>query len=420
MARILFLSHRLPYPPDKGDKIHSYHVLRHLARRHEVFLGTFVDDAADLQYLDTVRLLCPRMHVARLTQWRGAARAAAGMLRGAAVTTSFFNDPGLRTWVDRLRRSGEVDLVFVYSAAMVAYAASFDVPVWIDFTDVDSAKWSRFAQTSNGATAWLYAREARCLQRLERTAAAGAQKVFFVSEREAALFRAFAPESADRVGLLTNGVDHEFFKLDAGRPNPFAAAELPIVFTGKMDYRPNVDAVVWFATDVLPRLRMHRPQVRLHVVGRQPNAAVKALQGDAVAVTGAVPDVRPYLQHAALAVAPMRLANGMQNKVLEAMAMQRAVVTAPECAQAIGARSGIDLLTAANANEYVRAVERLLDHPLEAARMGAAARACMRERHDWERCLSVLDGPLAALQVTTPVPRATTSGRPSSDLRCVA
>ena len=414
MARILFLSHRLPFPPDKGDKIHSHHVLRHLAQRHQVALGTFIDDPQDEAHIAQARALCAQVHVARLPPWRGRMRALSGLLRSRAVTLSHFGDAGLAAWVEDIRRRGEVDLVFVYSAAMAPYAVDFRVPVWIDFADVDSAKWDRFARRASGPMAWLYAREARLLLAHERAAAARAQRCFFVTEREAALFRSLAPEVASRIAVLPNGVDQDFFRLDPARPSPYAAEEQAIVFTGKMDYWPNVDAVRWFATQVLPGLRQRWPRLRLHVVGRHPSAAVRALQGPAVSVTGAVADVRPFLQHASVAVAPMRLVNGVQNKVLEAMAMQRAVVTAPECAEAIGAIPGVDLLVARDAAEYAQAIERLLQEPAFGVRLGAAARECMRRRHDWTQCLQVLDSEwqaaearrAASVGAAGPVPQA--------------
>jgi sugar transferase (PEP-CTERM/EpsH1 system associated) len=331
MARILYLVHRLPYPPNKGDKVRSYHLLRHLAARHEVLLGTFVDDPEDETHLDTVRGWCREAHFARLNPRGARVASLAGLLRDEPLTLAYYRDAGLHAWVGEQRRRGGIDAVVVFSSSMAQYATGFDVPVLVDFVDVDSAKWTDYAVSHRWPMSWLYRREGRQLLAYERQVAARATQSFFVTEKEVALFRTLAPECAT-IRALGNGVDADYFSPDPGRPSPFASDEIPLVFTGAMDYWPNVDAVCWFAVEVLPAVRRQFPAVRLHVVGRQPPAAVRSLEGPSITVTGTVPDVRPYLQHAVVVVAPLRLARGVQNKVLEAMAMARPVFhTNPLC-----------------------------------------------------------------------------------------
>ncbi|HEY8711131.1 MAG TPA: glycosyltransferase, partial [Burkholderiaceae bacterium] len=176
-----------------------------------------------------------------------------------------------------------------------------------------------------------------------------------------------------------------------------AGGPLPIVFTGAMDYWPNIDAVTWFVREVMPPLLRLWPNARFHIVGRNPAAAVKALASDHVKVTGTVPDVRPYLQHAAVVVAPLRLARGIQNKVLEAMAMGRPVVASETCAQAIDARAGSELFTATTPMDFVRQIERLLRDPDKARSVGRAGRRCVLQRYGWEAHLSRIDPRLAAI-----------------------
>jgi sugar transferase (PEP-CTERM/EpsH1 system associated) len=200
-----------------------------------------------------------------------------------------------------------------------------------------------------------------------------------------------APEVADRVDVSSNGVDAEFFSPAADRPSPFEAGEHPLVFTGAMDYWPNVDAVCWFVEAVLPALRMRWPGLRLHIVGRNPTAAVRALQGDAVVVSGTVPDVRPYLQHAAVVVAPLRLARGVQNKVLEAMAMGRPVVASSRCVEAIDARAGTEILAAVDASEFVDGISALLSDAARACAIGNAGRACVLDRCSWSARLAGIE-----------------------------
>ena len=183
--------------------------------------------------------------------------------------------------------------------------------------------------------------------------AARSTRSFFVTENEAALFCQQAPECRVRVEAMCNGVDADYFSPDPSRPSPYKADELPVVFTGAMDYLPNVDAVAWFKHEVLPDVLKRWPNARFYIVGRSPTAAVLALAGDQVVVTGTVPDVRPYLQHAAAVVAPLRIARGIQNKILEAMAMARPVIASAECAAAVDAAKGTELLTAGNPAEYI-------------------------------------------------------------------
>jgi sugar transferase (PEP-CTERM/EpsH1 system associated) len=190
---------------------------------------------------------------------------------------------------------------------------------------------------------------------------------------------------------MCNGVDADYFSPQHALPSPFQAGEMAVVFTGAMDYWPNIDAVTWFAQEMLPRLLEKRPAVRFYIVGRTPTDAVRALGGKHIAVTGTVADVRPYLQHAAAVVAPLRLARGVQNKILEAMAMGVPVVSSQECSTAIDALPGRDFLTAGSAAEFVSQVEWVLAEPERAAGVGTAARQRVLERYSWDAHLSVID-----------------------------
>ena len=396
MANVLFLAHRLPYPPNKGDKIHTYHVLSHLAQRHRVLLGCFVDDPDDDQHLPQVRKLCAEVHVSRLRP--GLARrlrSLSGLARQEPLSVTYYRDDGLRRWVDEVRREQRADIVFVYSSSMLQYAAGFDRPMVIDFADVDSAKWTDYGTRHGWPMSWVYGREGRRLLATEREGAAKARWSLFATEKEAELFRGLAPESANRVGVLGNGVDADYFTPDPGRASPFAKNELPLVFMGAMDYWPNVDAVAWFARDMMPTLQRRWPGLRFHIVGRSPSPDVLALAGATINVTGTVPDVRAYVQHAAVVVAPLRLARGIQNKVLEAMAMSRPVVAASSCVDAIDAHAGRDLLAATSADDYIAAVSTLLADPKRATLLGQAGRAQVLSAYGWPARLADLDRYLA-------------------------
>jgi sugar transferase (PEP-CTERM/EpsH1 system associated) len=282
--------------------------------------------------------------------------------------------------------------------------------VLVDFVDVDSAKWSEYAASRRWPWSWIYTREGERLLAAERAIAAGAQRSFFVTSAEAALFRRLAPESADKVEAISNGVDADYFSHDPQRPTPYRDDEIPIVFTGAMDYWPNVDAVTWFAAEVLPALRARRPNVRFYIVGMRPAPAVQALAGDAVVVTGAVPDVRPYVQHAAVAVAPLRVARGIQNKVLEAMAMSAAVVTSKACARAIEGVTPGEVVGAQGAAAFVSSVEALLADRPRARSLGESARRFVLEHYSWQRRLDrmrpYLEGGRAPAQPDVAAPHA--------------
>ena len=392
MANVLYLVHRIPYPPNKGDKVRSYHLLKHLVRQHKVYLGTFVDDPDDLQHVETLRAMCADLHVARLNPRLAKIRSLNALLAGEPLTLRYYRDAGLRHWVEETLRRHRIDAVVVFSSAMAQYVEGIPrIRILVDFVDVDSAKWTQYAPQHHWPMSWLYRREGRCLLAYERRIAQLAARSFFVTDNETAMFRKLAPESAVRTDAMCNGVDAEYFSPDPACPSPYAEDEIPVVFTGAMDYWPNVDAAQYFANDVLPRLRELRPQVRFTIVGRSPTPEVLALAGEHVTVTGTVPDVRPYLQHAAVVVAPLRIARGIQNKILEAMAMARPVVASAECAAAVDAVTGEELLTAADADAFVAHIDALLDDPERVARMSDAARQRVLDRYSWEAHMANID-----------------------------
>ncbi len=395
MAELLFLTHRLPYPPNKGDKVRSYHLLKHLAQRHRVHLGTFIDDPDDEQHLPAVQALCASVHAARLHPRVARLGSLTGLLRNEPLTLAYYRDASLETWVRQLHQRAQLGAVLVFSSSMAQYAAASKVPLLVDFVDVDSAKWTDYAPAHSWPLSWLYRREGQQLLRYERSVAARADRSFFATEKETELFRGLAPECAARVGAMGNGVDFDYFNPELTRNSPYPAAEASIVFTGAMDYWPNVDAVTWFARDMLPALRQRWPTARFHIVGRSPTAAVRALASESVTVTGTVPDVRPYLQHAAVVVAPLRLARGIQNKVLEAMAMARPVVAASACVGAIDAQPGEHLLQATEPADFVREVSDLLADPGRARQIGQAGRERVLQVYGWDARLGLLDGHLA-------------------------
>jgi sugar transferase (PEP-CTERM/EpsH1 system associated) len=331
MAELLYLCHRIPYPPDKGDKIRAFNWLRALAAKHTVHLGSFVDDPKDWQYREQLATWCDRLCLRPLQPWQAKLRSLTGFIGKQALSFAYYRDRRLQAWVDRLMRERAIDCALVFCSTMAPYVVEHDVRRILDFVDVDSDKWSQYGEHGRLPMRWVYAREAKTLAAGECRLARTFDASVFVSEAEADFFRGMAPDCAARIHGIANGVDADYF--DGRRdkhPDP-GQGDKRVVFTGAMDYSANVDAVCWFVDAVWPRIRKAVPEARFTIVGTRPARHVLALADrGGVEVTGAVPDVRPYLAHASLAVAPMRIARGLQNKVLEALAMACPVVLSPQ------------------------------------------------------------------------------------------
>lgn len=402
--RLLLLCHRIPYPPDKGDKIRSWRWLGALAGQYRVTLAAFVDDPADFVHRDLLARHCERLLLLPLDPLRARLRSLPALLTGAALSVRYYRDRRLRDWLAAEQAREPFAGVFVYSSAMAQYV---DGPRWagvrrvVDFVDVDSDKWQQYAARARGPMALIYRREARRLLAFDAAVAHAMDLSLFVSDAEAALFQArLAAVGAAPVALaaVPNGVDGAFFAPDPTRPSPYPGGVEPVVFTGAMDYWANVDAVEWFAREVWPAIQAARPRARFHIVGARPVAAVAALAGSTVTVTGRVPDVRPYLQHARVVVAPLRIARGIQNKVLEGMAMARPVVTTSRGLEGLALRVGEEVLVA----DTVAGLSRLVIDVLAGGpgQLGNAARAAVLAHYDWPQMTARLVGLVAG---TTPV-----------------
>jgi sugar transferase (PEP-CTERM/EpsH1 system associated) len=388
------LVHRIPFPPDRGDKIRSFHVLKKLAQIAPVHLACFADDARDMGYGTALEpYTASRCIVQR--QPNKPKAALQSLVRHSPLSVELFDHPHIKSFVEAKIASGDIDHIFVFSGQMAHFVpVGFDGSFTMDFVDVDSAKFEAYAKDLPKwqPMHWVHAREGRLLSGFESRIARRADRSLFVSEAEATLFRERSGQSADVVRALGNGVDLDFFAADA----PFAPLsplpEGPIaVFTGQMDYRPNMDAVVHFAHDVLPKIRAEYPTASFVIVGRNPAAEVSALSGlPGVIVTGAVDDVRSWLSAADVVVAPLLLARGIQNKVLEAMAMAKPVVASPAAAEGIYAKDGRDLIVAAHAPAMAVAVLRLFDDPESAKKMGQAARQQVEAHYSWDAQLACL------------------------------
>jgi sugar transferase (PEP-CTERM/EpsH1 system associated) len=392
--RILLLTHRLPYPPNKGDKIRSFNVLEHLAKRHEVFLACPVDDPADLAFVSELERRCAGVLAVRID---GRSKIVAGLralLTGTSITVRHFHARELQQRVDEFLDTQQIDAVFCFSSPMAEYVFRSRHAAgklrhalrFMDLIDVDSYKWRQYTERSRVPQRWVYAYEARQLAKYEKNIAADFDHLFVVSAQE----REYMPAGArvDHLTAVSNGVDLAYFA-----PRAAQGGDSPtLVFTGVMDYWPNVQGVQWFADAVLPRIRAELPDVRFIIVGSKPTDAVKRLaQRPGIEVTGFVDDVRAYVANASLCVVPLKIARGVQNKVLEAMAMGKAVVCTSQSLEGIRANVGVDVMVADEEADFAAQVVSLLREPQRAAEIGSRARASMERSYSWEANLRALD-----------------------------
>jgi sugar transferase (PEP-CTERM/EpsH1 system associated) len=391
--KVLFLAHRIPYPPDKGDKIRAFHFLEHLAAKHEVWLGAVADDPTDMQYVAPLRALCADVCVAPLGPVRRLLNMVFGLFLGLPLSVARFRDPSLEAWTARVLAQVQPDIIFVYSSALAQYLTGRVKPgtrVVVDFVDADAEKWRAYAAESKPPMRWVYAREFRRLVAYERGVLASANKGILISETERRLQSGFIPEGEAKLTVVPNGVNTDFFRLDDAEPQG-----RNIVLCGRMDYRPNVDAAQWFVEAILPDVQRQCPDAVFQIVGAAPTAEVLALsKAPGVEVTGSVPDVRPYLAQAAVVVAPLRIARGIQNKVLEGLSAGRPVVATPNAVDGISAQAGRDILVAADAASFATAVADVLQGRAPSD-LAANGRRHVVEHYQWSAQLAKLDAILS-------------------------
>jgi sugar transferase (PEP-CTERM/EpsH1 system associated) len=400
MARILMLAHRMPYPPNKGDKIRAFHVLRHLAQRHEVRLACLVDDPADLAHEVVLKDLVDHLAVARIDGRLRRLLSARALLSDRSVTVTHFYKPELQAVVDGWLDELPFDGVMCSSAATAEYlfrsrhwqAALKGAAKVMDLIDVDSTKWAQYAVDASPLMSWVYRHEASTLATYERRIVSDFDRVFLVSPSEAALLDGSG--FSGKVDAFSNGVDLDYFApgFVSQAASLLSDAGPLIVFTGVMDYRPNVEGVEWFARQVFPSVRSRVPDARFAIVGSRPTAPVQALaELPGVTVTGFVDDVRDWLSRASVCVAPLLIARGIQNKVLEAMAMGKAVIATPEAFEGVSAVEGRDLIVAKAPIDFADKVVELLMNPQRAGRIGGCARQRVEQAYQWSTNLAVLD-----------------------------
>ncbi|MBX7496215.1 TIGR03087 family PEP-CTERM/XrtA system glycosyltransferase [Qipengyuania sp. 6B39] len=386
MGDILFLAHRVPFPPDRGDKIRSHHLLQGLAKLAPVHVGTFGETETDMMQK---RELAQMAKTHALVERRKPLPLAGieAVLSNKPVSVTAFEHEAMRRYVAKTLGNHRIDTIFVFSGQMGQYIPdSYHGRVVIDLCDVDSAKFEAYAAA--GQRRWINRREAKLLAREEARLAHRADVTLLISAMEASLLASRMDSlSGTAIRALGNGIDTDFFDPSSTpfQPDLEEGEDPQLVFTGQMDYAPNVAAVEWVMREIMPALRKTHARARFHIVGRAPGAALKARHGEnGVRVWGEVPDVRPFLRSADLVVAPLMIARGVQNKVLEAMAMARPVVLTPGAATGIPARDGEHFaVVPADPAQWLEAIDGLLGDAGKARGMGAAARRFVTGHMGW-------------------------------------
>jgi sugar transferase (PEP-CTERM/EpsH1 system associated) len=394
---ILYLCHRIPFPPNKGDKIRSYHHIKYLSQHHTVFLACLIDDPDDWQYVDSLRSMCQVVEVVGRTGFQKWLRGGKGFLGGQPLSLGAFFVPALQEKVNGLLEQESIDRIVIFSSPMAEYVRHVSsIPKIIDFVDMDSEKWRAYAQVKPFPLSLLYRTEADRLGQYELDMATICQESLVISQEETHVLR----ERSNQMivpKVIPNGVDYVYFSppSDVQRTKPI------IVFTAAMDYFPNVDGVLFFCQEILPHIHKMIPNTQLLVVGRNPVSALRRLaeRMPQVQVTGTVPDVRPYLSEAMVAIAPLRIARGIQNKILEAMAMELPVVGTTSAFQGLAVASENGICVADDPREFADAVVKLLGNPERARTYGISARQIVTSHYGWSDILQEFEQILIGVTV---------------------
>ncbi|MEZ5591624.1 MAG: TIGR03087 family PEP-CTERM/XrtA system glycosyltransferase [Gammaproteobacteria bacterium] len=393
--RILFLTHRIPYPPNKGDKIRSYHILNYLIKSHEIYLASLIDQKKDKQFLLFLKEHTKKFIHDTINPSIKKIYCLSSLLTNQPITSCFFYSKSLQRAIDKLIVNNEIDIFFCFSSQMAEYIFRSkyldrikEHICIIDMIDVDSCKWAQYAENKVGWRRWIYNYEARQLTNYEQKIIEFFDHVLVVSDQEKDLL--IQKAQAANVLSIKNGVDSIFF--DPDFRSKLRSRNPRIVFTGVMDYWPNIEGVQWFGEKIFPCIQKVIPSVEFFIVGSQPSSEIRRLgERNGIYVTGYVDDVRDYLSAADVCVAPLRIARGIQNKVLEAMSMAKAVVATPQALEGIQAEPGIEVLSAADEHSFATAVIELIQNKSKAQEMGELARECVQRDYNWEKNLSLLD-----------------------------
>lgn len=390
MEEILFLVHRIPYPPIKGDKIRSWHFLSRFLKEYKVHLGCFVDDETDFQYVDKLKDMCASSCILPLNPLCSKVKSLKALTKGKSLTELYYKNQEMQNWVNALpSKTSNLEQAFVYSSPMAQY---LEGDYWasrkkmMDFVDLDSDKWRQYAAHKNFLAKYIYNREADLLGKFENKIAQDFDCSFFVTDYEKDLFLTQGYEGKkDKIISVPNGIDHPFWDLKNKGKSPYQTTVFPIVFCGAMDYWPNIDAVLWFSNEMMPEILKAIPEAVFYIVGANPSQEVQSLsERKNIVVTGRVDDIRPYVMHSKLAVAPMRVSRGIQNKIIEGMVASKAVLATSRVLEPMGIEKGDMIVAADTPQDYIQKIKDLYNAPLKAEKIGQKARDYILKHYDWD------------------------------------
>ena len=395
---VLFIAHRIPYPPNKGDKIRSFHEIRRLSERHNLYLAFLVDDRADLAYTGELRKYCKGMDYDVISPAMQKLKSLPYLFTDMPLSVPYFYSKRLQAAIDARVASSSIDAVVSFSSPMAEYiyrspaiSQAKGVRLIMDFVDVDSDKWRMYAEASAFPASVIWRREWRTLMDYEKRIGETFDESVFVSDKEAELFRSFCPKAS--IAAIPNGVDAARYEcVRRAREAAPAAKGENVLFMGAMDYFPNEDAVLYFHGSIWPGVRKAVPGATFSVVGSNPSRRLKAALGQdpSVVVTGYVPDTRPYLEKAGVFVAPLRIARGVQNKVLEAMASGVPVVARPEAVQGLKGCEGC-VEVRGDDEGFASSVIELLKKPERTRELVESSGRFISLNHSWEKNLGRLE-----------------------------
>ncbi|MFN0086556.1 MAG: TIGR03087 family PEP-CTERM/XrtA system glycosyltransferase [Blastocatellia bacterium] len=394
--KVLFLAHRIPFPPNKGDKIRSFHELCALVERgHEVHLAAFADDLNDLNHQVELARLCASVHIVPLRSWIGKARALRALAGSGSLSRAYYRSPRMKRIVRRLVDLHSFDAIQVYSSTMAQYVpdelASRTV---VDLVDIDSEKWRDYSRRARRPLSWIYAVEGRRLREYEYEIVSGFACSVLTSPREAALLDELDEFTRRaRLRIITNGVDLERYQPAEPFSPRGASSQARLIFVGAMDYYANIEGVRWFVEHVFPLVRTEEPYAEFFIVGGNPTEEVKRLgRRDGVTVTGLVEDIRPYLRSATASVMPLRIARGVQNKMLESMALGKAIIATGEAAAGLKVVADEHLIVADSPADFAAAVIEVLRDRTLREHLGSRARRYVEAEHEWQPLLDRMTG----------------------------
>ena len=380
---VLYVAASLPFPPDKGERIRVFHQLRELAREHQVHLVCFSDRDAAPSAVEALEAIGVTVQTAPITRFGTWARAVSAFARGLPREPHALGSVPLRRTIEGALRKARFDVILASTVGVTESVRDMgSLPKALDLMDVTSELWSESAERSAFPWSWFHGLEARRLATYEAEVVRSFDSTIVVSEEEARIFRQRVADLP--VTVVGNGVD-----LDAFVPVPESAGSAEssrsVVFTGSMDYFPNVDAVLYFCGAILPHVRAAVPDVHFQVVGRNPTRAILDLQREGhINVSGYVPDVRPYLAQAAVAVAPFRISRGVPNKILEAMASGLPVVGSSRVLDVLEVGGDDGARRADDPESFAREVVALIEDAEWRARCSLSARRFVERCHGWE------------------------------------